>query len=133
MAARIFLALSVLVWLPYGVYCWLDPGSLASAAGVGSTSPTGSTELRAMYGGLQIAIGLLAGLGVVRPPFVRPALLTLAFLTAGLATARLTGAFVDAGFSSYTWTALAFEVPSAVLAIALLRRPAAAPLPDRLV
>jgi hypothetical protein len=60
MAARIFLAFSALLWLPYGVYCFFDPGFLAGAAGVVSQSPTASTELRAMYGGLQTAIGALA-------------------------------------------------------------------------
>ena len=57
MATRIFLLLSALLWLPYGIYCWLHPSALAEAAGVAFQSPTGSTELRAMYGGLQAALG----------------------------------------------------------------------------
>ena len=54
MATRIFLLLSALLWLPYGIYCWLHPSYLAEAAGVVFQ---GSTELRAMYGGLQAALG----------------------------------------------------------------------------
>jgi hypothetical protein len=31
--ARVFLAVSALVWLPYGIFCFLQPGYLAEAAG----------------------------------------------------------------------------------------------------
>ena len=57
MGKRIFLLVSTLVWLPYGIYCFFAPGFLAGAAGVAALSPTGRTELRAMYGGLQAGIG----------------------------------------------------------------------------
>jgi hypothetical protein len=122
MATRIFLGLSALVWLPYGLYCFAAPASLADAAGVAFQSPTGSTELRAMYGGLQAAIGLLAGLGALRPTWQRPALVALGFLTAGLGAARLAGLTLDGGFSSYTAMALAFEGVSAAAAFLLLAR-----------
>ena len=126
MATRIFLALSALLWLPYGVYCFAQPGSLAEAAGVAFQSPTGSTELRAMYGGLQIAIGALAGLAALRSALARSALLAIAFLTAGLGSARLLGVALDGGFSSYTAMGLGFEFTSAVVALVLLRRAAIA-------
>jgi hypothetical protein len=123
MATRIFLVLSALLWLPYGVYCFAQPGSLAEAAGVAFQSPTGSTELRAMYGGLQVAIGALAGLAAWRPALLeRSALLAIAFLTAGLGTARLLGVAIDGGFSSYTAMGLGFEFTSWAVATLLLRR-----------
>ena len=125
MGTRVFLGLSALLWLPYGLYCFFAPASLADAAGVAFQSPTGSTELRAMYGGLQAALGLLAGLAVLRGGLVRPALVALAFLTAGLASTRLLGAAWDGGFSSYTMMGLGFEITSAVVATALLSRSAA--------
>ncbi len=78
MAIRVFLGLVALVWLPYGLLCFFQPGFLAGAAGVTSTSATGSTELRAMYGGLQVAIGVLALAGALRPPAAAPALRVLA-------------------------------------------------------
>ena len=124
MATRIFLALSALLWLPYGVYCFAQPGSLAEAAGVVFQSPTGSTELRAMYGGLQAALGLLAGLAALRASLVRPALIAIAFLTAGLGSTRLLGVAIDGGLSSYTAMGLGFEFTSAAVALLLLRRSA---------
>ena len=120
--ARVFLGLSALLWLPYGIFCFLSPDFLAGSAGVTSASPTGHTELRAMYGGLQAAIGTLAGAAVVRPGLVRPALVLLLFLCAGLAAARLGGTVIDGGTSTYTGVALAFELSSVTVAFLLLRR-----------
>jgi hypothetical protein len=130
MAARIFLGLSALLWLPYGIYCFLAPGSLAEAAGVAYQTPTGSTELRAMYGGLQAALGALAGLAAWRPSLRRPALTALAFLAGGLFSARAFGVALDGGFSAYTGMGLGFEATTVAIATALLARnrgPAGAP------
>ncbi len=122
MATRIFLGLSALLWLPYGLYCFFAPASLAEAAGVVGSTATGTTELRAMYGGLQTALGLLLGLAAMRASLVRPALLAVAFATGGLGIARLFGLLLDGGLSSYTAMGLGFEFTSAAIAVALLRR-----------
>lgn len=124
MAARIFLGLSALLWLPYGILCFFQPGVLgeSGSAGLVATTATGSTELRAMYGGLQAAIGALLGLAVFRPALVHPALVLTAFLTTGLGGTRLAGAVMDGGFSAYTVGALGFELVSACVAWWLLSR-----------
>jgi hypothetical protein len=122
MNARVFLGLNALVWLPYGLYCFFDPGYLAGAAGVAATSATGSTEIRAMYGGLQAGIGALALAALLRADLVRPALLALAFLAGGLFLSRLSGSALDYGWSQYTGIALAFEITIAGGSLWLLRR-----------
>jgi hypothetical protein len=121
MGPQIFLVLEALVWLPYGLYCLFAPAYLADAAGVRFLTPTGSTELRAMYGGLQAAIGALALSGVGRAALRRPALITIAFLCTGLGSSRLLGVILDRGLSGYTVAGLVFEGLSAVLAIRFLR------------
>lgn len=118
---QVFLGAMVLVWLPYGVYCFLDPKALMEIAGIAGTMPTASTELRAMYGGLQIAIGALALAALVRPALRRPVVLMLACLCVGLALARTGGLMLDGGLSTYTAFALGFEIVVAGAAIALLR------------
>lgn len=126
---RLFLAASALVWLPYGLVCFFDPGYLAEVAGVASTSTTGTIELRAMYGGLQVALGVLAGAACFQTSLERPALLALAFMCAGLFMARLLGALLGAEFSAYTILGLLFELLSSAFATRLLARvprPAAA-------
>lgn len=122
MLSRVFLGLVALTFLPYGVYCFFVPGALAEAAGVVATTATGSTELRAMYGGLQTGIGLLAGLAMFRAAWVRPALLATAFVAGGLFFARITGSTLERGWSQYTGMAMAFESTMLVVSVALLRR-----------
>jgi Domain of unknown function (DUF4345) len=127
--ARAFLGFCAVLWLPYGLYCLADPGFLREAAGIASESPTGSTELRAMYGGLQAAVGALALAGFLRRDLLRPALIALAALPAGLFTARVVGVIVDGGVSAYTAGALVLEATLTAAATVLLRREGApAPL-----
>ena len=122
MAARWFLGLSAALWFSYGMYCFLAPSSLGDGAGVTFTNATGSTELRAMYGGLQMALGALAALGLARPGLRQGAVLTLGLVTAGLGSTRLIGAFIDSGWSAYTAMGLIFEFASAAWATSILRR-----------
>jgi uncharacterized protein DUF4345 len=125
MISRIFFALTALVWLPYGIFCFFQPGYLAQAAGVAATSATGTTELRAMYGGLQAGIGAFALAAALRPALVGPALIASCFLFAGLAVTRLLAAIGTGELSSYTMAGLGLEWGSTVLAVWLLRRHAA--------
>ena len=122
MIARAFLFVSALVWLPYGIFCFFQPGYLAEAAGVAASSTTGTVELRAMYGGLQAAIGALALWAALRPAWLRHALVAIAFLCAGLFVSRFAGAIAAGEVSGYTAFGLAFESSSALLAMWLLSR-----------
>ena len=115
-----------------GVFCFLRPGFLDALAGVAATSTTGTVELRAMYGGLQTAFGVLALLGALRPAFTYAALLATALLCAGLGSFRLLAAMAAGEVSSYTGQGLVFEFGATALAFYLLRRlphPAQAGLP----
>lgn len=126
-ATRIYLGLSVLIWLPYGLYLVFEPGYLAEAAGVVGTTPTGTTELRAMYGGLQAAVGVFAGFALLRPGHAPKVLLSVAFLAGGLFGARLLGLLLDGGGSTYTLGALGFEGLYTAASIALYRRDGGTP------
>jgi hypothetical protein len=126
MATRIFLGLTALLWLPYGIYCFFQPGALADAAGVAFTSPTGATELRATYGGLTAALGALALVGALSSVWTRHALVTLGTACAGFGIARLAGAALDGGVGAYTVQALLLEFVTLAFALWLLRRPAVA-------
>ena len=126
MAARIFLSLSALIWLPYGLYCFASPGALAEMFGVAASTPTGATDLRATYGGLTTALGVLALLGAVSAEWRRHALVTLGTACAGFGVARLGGVALDGGLTAYTVQALVLEFVTLGFAIWLLRRPAEA-------
>ena len=121
MKARIFLWVCAVLFLPYGLYCFVQPGALEGIAGVSFTTPTGSAEIRAMYGGLQTAVGALALAGALRPDLARTGVLAIVALAAGLGLARLSGAVVDGAFSPYTVMGLALEFSLLSLGAWILR------------
>ncbi|HKY90095.1 MAG TPA: DUF4345 family protein [Nevskiaceae bacterium] len=124
MVTSIFLWISGAGWLGYGLYCLVQPSFLASAAGVTSTSATGLIELRAMYGGVQTAVGVFTLIAAMNARWRAGVLLGLTCIYFGLCTTR-TGSAVAAGdFSSYTVGALAFEWTCALLALWLFRKTA---------
>ncbi len=122
MLERIFLIACVVLWLPYGVMCFLDPALLAESAGISAITAAGTTELRAMYGGLQASIGVFALLAVFRADLVRPFLVALAIMSAGLLLTRTIGLFMDGNFTGYTGMALSFETVMLGASAMLLNR-----------
>ena len=122
MFERGVLIVSALIWLPYGLYCFAQPSMLGDAAGLVATTPTATTEIRAMYGGLQAAMGGLALAAVFRERLIPGVLLTLVFLTGGLAATRVAGLIMDGSMSEYTVGGLAFELLSCGFALFALGR-----------
>lgn len=118
---RVFLFVLAIAWTPYGMYCLAFPEALGALAGVEATSATALTELRAMYGGLQIAVGLSALLGFFRVVYVDKVLFTQLVIVAGLGSGRLAGALLGADLSGYTLGALAFEWLTVLFCIMAMR------------
>jgi hypothetical protein len=129
MMARLFLGLQVLLFIPYGLYCLVNPGVLADSAGVVATSVTGTIELQVMYGGLQVAVGVMCLMGLLRKPFEQVALYALLFIFAGLAVVRVSLGLTRGDFSGYTVFAMSFETACLLFLCwyLLLRKPATNP------
>ena len=117
MALKIYVVICAATFLPYGLMCFLNPELLIDSAGIQAVSAAGTTELRAMYGGLQASVGVLAISALFRPSLSAGFLVTIATVMAGLLLARLAGLLIDGGFTGYTGMALGFEV--ILLSIAL--------------
>ncbi|HEV7731873.1 MAG TPA: DUF4345 family protein [Candidatus Binatia bacterium] len=124
--ARVFLVFTALVWLPYGIVCLLWPEHLADIAGVAAHTTTGSVELRAMYGGVSLAVGTAALMGALRAASMQSALTTIATVCAGIGTARLLSTAAAGELSGYTAAALVLEWGSLTVASLLLGRSKAA-------
>lgn len=92
--ARIFLILTGVLFMGFGVYYMITPQVLAEMAGVTATNATGIVELRAMYGGLQIAVGVLSLLAAFSAVWQRVGLLAVLIVYAGLGLVRLASAVV---------------------------------------
>lgn len=118
---RAFLLLLAIGWAPYGIYCLLNPGALVGIAGIEATTAFGTTELRAMYGGLQIAIGVSALLAFLRIVSADKALFVQLVAVGGLASARLAGAIATNDWSTYTVGGLVFEWLILLMSITAMR------------
>ena len=121
MALKIYVVICAATFLPYGLMCFLNPELLIDSAGIQAVSAAGTTELRAMYGGLQASVGVLAISALFRPSLSAGFLVTIATVMAGLLLARLAGLLIDGGFTGYTGMALGFEVTLLSIALYFLK------------
>jgi hypothetical protein len=135
---RVFLFANSLFWLPWGLINLIEPkswsGEVIDGLDVYDLSrAVARTEVRAMYGGLQMAVGVLALMGAFSPRHRRTVLWFFAIALTGLAAARF-GGMVAEGESSYFTVAVhgipagrynqagltMYELPNMVLAWVLL-------------
>jgi len=120
--ARIVLALNGLILAGYGLLCLFVPTTLTSAAGLGMESTVASTEVRAMYGGLELAIGVLFLLASVRESLLEPGLIAGVTVFTGLGVARALGIMLDGGPGAYNVVAVIYELVTAGLMLVGLGR-----------
>ena len=91
-----FLFVNSLFWLPWGLINLIRPESWSGEVipdldVYDLSSAVARTEVRAMYGGLQMAIGIFALLGAFRPKYRDAALVFFVLALTGLARAALAG------------------------------------------
>ena len=118
---RILLALVGIAFAPYGFFCLVSPQSVAEFTGMLLPNASALTEVRAMYGGLQLGLGLLFVGFAIRKRSVETGLVVLIVLLGSLALARAFGLFND-GFSNYNVFGFVFESVSTILGIVALRQ-----------
>ena len=87
--ARVVLAVTGLVWIAIGALGMFAPAWLAGTVDLEARSPVGVLELRAMYGGLSLAVGGLHVLAATRGVWFVAGLVSSATLTAGLLSGRI--------------------------------------------
>ena len=141
---QVFLVANSVFWLPWGLVNFIWPKSWSGQVIPNLnvyilSSPVARTEVRAMYGGLQMAIGIFALIGAFSSKHRESVLLFFMLALTGLALCRF-GGMVAEGDSSYLsfGTSIApgkynqvglamYELPNMIFAWALfLLRPRAA-------
>jgi hypothetical protein len=121
---KIVLGISALVFIAYGLVSLISPAIPAGLAGLAMNNGDAFAEIGAMYGGLQTGIGMFCLLALLRPEFYKGGLALLTVAIGTLALARLISFLLapDA-VSAYTYSALAYEFTTAILAaIAWLKK-----------
>ncbi len=120
--ARIVLGLNGLIFVGYGALCLFVPTTLTAAAGLGMETTVATTEVRAMYGGLECALGVLFLLAAVRASLLEPGLIAGVTVFTGLGVARALGIALDGGPGAYNVVAMIYELVSAGLMLVGLGR-----------
>ena len=123
--SRPYIIFTLLVWLPWGLMCIFDTDIILEVIGVTSIHPTGNTDIRVMYGGVQVAVGLMAARALHDGRYFEKLLWTLAFLGSCMALSRTYGLIVDASGTVYTLGVVAYEAfagGSAIVWLMLLPR-----------
>jgi hypothetical protein len=120
----VVLALCAVGFLGFGLWLIVDPLGALGKIGISSSSSTGTIELRAFYGGMELGLGLFLAWCCFRPEWQQAGLWMVLLASAGAGLARLLGIFLaGAGIGTYLGWALVWELGFALLAgLALVTR-----------
>ena len=121
---RTLLGISALVFIGYGLVSLASPAIPSGFAGLKMSNGDAFAEVGAMYGGLQTGIGIFCLLAFLKSDFYSAGLVLLILGIGTLAMARLISCLLATDpVSTYTYSALAYEFTTAILATtALLKK-----------
>jgi hypothetical protein len=102
----------------FGIVLFLAPGLLGSV-GVSIEDPSGTVELRAFYGGIEIGLAIFFALAARRPAWMRSALTALVFAAGGVVFLR-GFALLIAGFQVKTFVYISWAAETLLFVLALL-------------
>ncbi len=110
-------------FLIYGCMFALLPTTLADwVTGAAPTTSSGLIDMRATYGGMSIAVGIIMLLLASKHTTLRLGLLSVAIVLLGMASARALGIIADGSPNNLMYVYLAAEIVPSIVAIALYRR-----------
>lgn len=115
---RIILLLDALVFVTLGSIFLIIPARMAEFVDIVATAPAATADVRAVYGGMEIGVGLFllwCGLSI---PRVRTGLLAASLILACVATGRLFGIVNDTDQPAITFINLAVEIFGAAISVA---------------
>lgn len=119
---RVLLWLAGLCYLGFGIAFLVDPLGTLGATGIELQGALAATELRAFYGGLEVALGLLLVASARQPAWHGAGLWLNTASYGGIGLARLLGIVLAGGGTPFLWFALSTELGFAALGALLLWR-----------
>jgi len=120
--ARGALLLGAVVFAGMGLGFLIVPVQWAALVEISLPTATARTDLRATYGGFDLAVGVFLWLCALRTEWIRPGLVALGLAAAGFGGGRLLGIVVEGTASPLMLAFAAIEAVTALVAFALLRR-----------
>jgi len=109
-------------FVAFGALFVVDPIGTLAAAGIAVSGAVAAAELRAFYGGLELALGGLICVLALRPDRRRDALVLSAVVYLGIGLARASGMLQFGADSAFLRFAVATELALGVASALLARR-----------
>ncbi|GJM23910.1 MAG: membrane protein [Phycisphaerae bacterium] len=119
-AARIFTSIVGIAYLGFSVWCTLQPQKTASSIGFELKPGSGQSEYLVVYGGLQLALGCIFLLPLLRPDFLRNALLICVIIHGSLVLFRGISIGLYGRLDGTTYVLSALELSLLVVSAILL-------------
>jgi hypothetical protein len=110
------LIVSAVAFLGIGISFMFFPSQMSGAVSVSTTSGTGVGDIRTVYGGLDIATGILLGYLALRKRWV-DGLAVAALFFVCIVCGRLLGLVLDSPHNVISYILFGLEITAAVLAV----------------
>jgi hypothetical protein len=119
--ARFALGATSLAFFIFGFWLLIAPQALGDI-GVQLTTPSAQVEIRAMYGGFEIGLGVFFLLAAMRPEWFRPALVLQVVSLLGFGGTRLVTLLLTPGADRLLYFFAALELLAVVIGWFALKR-----------
>ena len=103
MAARIYLAIVGLLYAALGLWCAIDPQTTSRKVGFDLRGGSGGSEFLTVYGGLEVGLGLLFWIPLLRRDATTPILWGCLLIHTCLVVFRTIGFFRYTELEGMTW------------------------------
>lgn len=117
--AKIFLAIVGIAYLLLAGWCMAQPSKTANSVGFELRPGSGQSEYFTVYGGLQLGLGLVFLLPLLRPEMLDFSLTACLLVHASLIMVRAISLFLYSGISSLTWGFAGLELVLCLVALVL--------------
>lgn len=116
---KLFLAVVGAAYLLLAVWCMWQPAKTSSSVGFELRAGSGQSEYFTVYGGLQLGLGLIFLLPLLKPDYLTFSLVSCVLVHASLTLARGISLLLYRGISGMTWGFAAVELLLFLGALAL--------------
>lgn len=116
--AQVFLGIMTLAFCKVGTEALIDPQAVVQQVGITLDNPSALSSMRAVYGGMHFAFGLLCLWSLLKRP--APGLWVVTLYASGFVAGRTISAIVDGAPNAFVLTWLGTEVFSLAAAGILL-------------
>jgi hypothetical protein len=117
---RLALTLGALGFVAFGASLLVAP-TLLAVVDLGMPTAAARSDVRAVYGGLELGVGLFLAACARRPAWHRPGLVAQSLALGGAVAGRLASFTADGVPNTFSFAFFALEAAGAVLALAALR------------